>query len=107
MRWAATLGVVALALLALGIAGHHVVREKIQARLADDLSTLLQAEVTAVRKTIQARPMIPMLKAIVAHFTGDPGWAKVRPPFLPLDAAEAQAGIAELTEQYGFELKAA
>ena len=70
---------------------------------ADDL----QAEITAVRKTIQARPMIPMLKAIVAHFTGDPGWAKVRPPFLPLEAAEAQAGIAELTEQYGFELKAA
>lgn len=70
---------------------------------ADDL----QAEITAVRTTIQARPMIPMLKAIVAHFTNDPGWAKVRPPFLPLDAAEAQAGIAELTEQYGFELKAA
>ena len=51
--------------------------------------------------------MIPMLKAIVAHFTNDAGWANVRPPFLPLDAAEAEAGIAELTDQFGFELKAA
>lgn len=70
---------------------------------ADDL----QAEITAMRKTIQARPMIPMLKAIVAHFTNDPGWTRVRPPFLPLNAAEAQAGIAELTKEYGFKLKAA
>ena len=70
---------------------------------ADDL----QAEIAAVRTTIQARPMIPMLKAIVAHFTNDAGWANVRPPFLPLDAAEAEAGIAELTDQFGFELKAA
>lgn len=67
----------------------------------------LQEEITAMRMTIQARPMIPMLKAIVAHFRNDPGWAQVRPPFLPLDEAQAQAGIAELTEQYGFELKAA
>ena len=51
--------------------------------------------------------MIPMLKAIVAHFQNDPGWARMRPPFLALDAAEAQAGITELTEQFGFELKAA
>lgn len=72
-----------------------------------DQAGQLQAEITSVRKTIQARPMIPMLKAIVAHFRNDPGWAKVRPPFLSLDAGEAQAGIAELTEQYGFELKAA
>jgi dihydrodipicolinate synthase/N-acetylneuraminate lyase len=51
--------------------------------------------------------MIPMLKAIVAHYRNDPAWAKVRPPLLPLEEVQAQAGIAELTEQYGFELKAA
>lgn len=72
-----------------------------------DQADRLQDEITALRKTIQTRPMIPMLKAIVAHYRNDTGWARVRPPFLPLDAAEAQAGIAELTEQYGFELKAA
>jgi 4-hydroxy-tetrahydrodipicolinate synthase len=72
-----------------------------------DQADALQDEITSLRMTIQARPMIPMLKAIVAHYRSDPGWARVRPPFLPLDAAEAEAGIAELTEQYGFELKAA
>ncbi len=72
-----------------------------------DQADTLQAEITSLRITIQARPMIPMLKAIVAHYRNDPGWAKVRPPFLPLDAGEAKAGISELTEQFGFELKAA
>jgi 4-hydroxy-tetrahydrodipicolinate synthase len=72
-----------------------------------DQADALQDEITSLRMTIQARPMIPMLKAIVAHYRSDPGWARVRPPFLPLDAAQAEAVIAELTEQYGFELKAA
>lgn len=72
-----------------------------------DQADALQAEITAVRKTIQERPMIPMLKAIVAHYLNDPQWARVRPPFLPLGAGEAEAGIAELSEQFGFELKAA
>lgn len=72
-----------------------------------DQADALQAEITAFRQTIQARPMIPMLKAIVAHFNNDPEWNRLRPPFLPLDEADAKAGIAELTEQYGFELKAA
>ena len=72
-----------------------------------DQADALQAEITAFRQTIQARPMIPMLKAIVAHFNNDPEWNRLRPPFLPLDETDAKAGIAELTEQYGFELKAA
>ncbi len=72
-----------------------------------DQADTLQAEITSLRTTIQARPMIPMLKAIVAHHRNDPGWARLRAPFLPLDAGEAKAGIAELTEQFGFELKAA
>ncbi len=72
-----------------------------------DRADSLQEEITNLRTTIQARPMIPMLKAIVAHYRNDSGWARLRPPFLPLDAGEAKAGIDELAEQYGFELKAA
>lgn len=72
-----------------------------------DQADRLQDGITSMRKSIQARPMIPMLKAIVAHFRNDPGWMRLRPPFVPLGAAEARAGIAELTEQYGFKLKAA
>ncbi|HEY1259755.1 MAG TPA: dihydrodipicolinate synthase family protein, partial [Stellaceae bacterium] len=47
----------------------------------------LQAEATLLRKTMQAYPMVPALKRVVAHFRGDPGWAAVRPPMVPLDAA--------------------
>ena len=42
----------------------------------------LQAEITLARKTIQAYPMVPALKRIVAHFHHDPDWAAVRPPMV-------------------------
>ena len=67
----------------------------------------LQDHITSLRQTVQTRPMIPILKAIVAHYRGDPGWARLRPPFLPLEAADAAEGIAELEEAYGFTLEAA
>ena len=35
-----------------------------------------------MRKTIQAYPMVPALKRIVAHFHDDPDWAAVRPPMV-------------------------
>lgn len=63
----------------------------------------LQAEVTTVRKTMQAYPMVPALKRVVAHFHGDPGWAAVRPPMTPLDQTQSQALIADLAK-IGFAL---
>ena len=39
----------------------------------------LQAGITALRKAIQAFPMIPALKALIAHYRQDPGWAKRAP----------------------------
>jgi 4-hydroxy-tetrahydrodipicolinate synthase len=63
----------------------------------------LQAEITNVRKTIQAYPMVPALKAIVAHFHKDPEWAAVRPPMVPLDAAQTKALLADLA-RIGFTL---
>jgi 4-hydroxy-tetrahydrodipicolinate synthase len=63
----------------------------------------LQAEITTVRKTMQAYPMVPALKQVVAHFHGDPAWAAVRPPMLPLDQAQAAALIADLAK-IGFAL---
>jgi 4-hydroxy-tetrahydrodipicolinate synthase len=63
----------------------------------------LQAEITAVRKAIQAYPMVPALKAIVAHFHKDPEWAAVRPPMMRLDAAQAAALLADLS-RIGFSL---
>jgi 4-hydroxy-tetrahydrodipicolinate synthase len=63
----------------------------------------LQAAITLTRKTIQAYPMVPALKRIVAHFHGDPAWANVRPPMLPLDAAQSKALLADL-DKIGFTL---
>jgi 4-hydroxy-tetrahydrodipicolinate synthase len=63
----------------------------------------LQAEITALRKTLQAYPMVPGLKRIVAHFHGDPVWAAVRPPLVPLGEAQSSALIADLAK-LGFTL---
>ena len=64
----------------------------------------LQAGITAIRKAIQAYPMIPALKAIIAHYRGDPGWAALRPPFVPLPAADAEKAVRTLAEAHGFTL---
>ena len=47
----------------------------------------LQAAITATRKIVQQVPMIPALKAIVAHYAADPAWKTVRPPLTELGAA--------------------
>ncbi len=64
----------------------------------------LQADITALRKAIQAFPMIPALKALIAHYRQDPGWAKLRPPFVALPAAEADKVIRTLADAHGFKL---
>jgi 4-hydroxy-tetrahydrodipicolinate synthase len=64
---------------------------------------MLQAEITLARKTIQAYPMVPALKRIVAHFHGDPDWANVRPPMVKLSEAQSAALIGDLA-RIGFTL---
>lgn len=55
----------------------------------------LQAGIDRIRKIFQAHgPMIPALKAVLAHFAQDPGWRTVRPPFLEME--EAGALLADL-----------
>ena len=63
----------------------------------------LQAEITLARKTIQAYPMVPALKRIVAHFHNDPDWAAVRPPMVPLNEGQSAALLADLAK-IGFTL---
>ena len=58
----------------------------------------LQAEITTLRKALQAYPMVPALKRIVAHFHNDPDWATVRPPLEPLSPAQSAALIADLAK---------
>jgi 4-hydroxy-tetrahydrodipicolinate synthase len=52
--------------------------------------------VNAVRAAVERAPVIPGLKAILAHHAGDPGWETPRPPLVPLDAERRQAVLAEL-----------
>ena len=56
----------------------------------------LQAEITTLRNILQAYPMVPALKRVVAHYHDDPAWAVVRPPLVPLDAVQSRALIADL-----------
>jgi len=63
----------------------------------------LQAEITTLRKALQAYPMVPALKRVVAHFHNDPDWAAVRPPHVMLDQAQSSALLADLAN-LGFTL---
>jgi len=56
----------------------------------------LQADISATRAAIQKVPMIGALKAIVAHYSGDPDWVTVRPPLMELGAEKTPSLIAEL-----------
>jgi 4-hydroxy-tetrahydrodipicolinate synthase len=64
----------------------------------------LQADITALRKAIQAFPMIPALKALIAHYRQDPGWSKLRAPFVGLSTADAEKVIRTLADAHGFTL---
>ncbi|MEZ5855198.1 MAG: dihydrodipicolinate synthase family protein [Hyphomicrobiaceae bacterium] len=64
----------------------------------------MQASVTALRMAIQSYPMIPVLKALIAHYREDQEWADVRPPFTELPAGEAKAAIEALARDHNFRL---
>ena len=56
-----------------------------------------QAALDRVRATFQKFPMIPALKAAIAHFSGDDGWITVRPPLVALDVEQRRQLIDALT----------
>jgi len=56
----------------------------------------MQAAITATRKLVQKQPMIPALKATIAHFGNDPQWKTCRPPLVELNAAQEEQLIREL-----------
>lgn len=64
----------------------------------------MQEKISALRKTVQSFPVIPTMKALIAHYRQDEGWADVRPPFTPLPNAEAERAIKTLADQHGFRL---
>ena len=61
--------------------------------------TPVQARLDVIRGVFQKFPMIPALKAAIAHHGGDAGWSTVRPPLVALTPAQANALVAELDRQ--------
>ncbi len=55
-----------------------------------------QKALDTVRNTFQKFPMIPALKAAVAHFAGDAGYATVRPPLVKLNPQQNSELLAAL-----------
>jgi 4-hydroxy-tetrahydrodipicolinate synthase len=52
-----------------------------------------------IRGVFAKFPMIPALKAAVAHYGGDAAWATVRPPLVALTADQARALVSELDQK--------
>ena len=65
----------------------------------------LNDEMVALRKAIQAYPMIPALKEIMAQRNGDPAWRGIRPPLAALDPEQA-AGLTRDLARLAFPLAA-
>lgn len=60
-----------------------------------------QAELDRIRSIFQGYVMIPAMKAAVAHYSGRPGWLRVRPPLDPFGEAPSLELISSL-EKAGF-----
>jgi 4-hydroxy-tetrahydrodipicolinate synthase len=56
----------------------------------------MQAAITATRRIVQKQPMIPALKATIAHFANDPQWVTCRPPLVELNENQKQQLVSEL-----------
>jgi 4-hydroxy-tetrahydrodipicolinate synthase len=51
-------------------------------------------EAVAIRKLFDGKPLVPGVKALLAHIHGDPQWARVEPPLAEFPAADRTATIA-------------
>ena len=56
----------------------------------------LQEALNGLRGAIEKLPVIPALKAVVAHHAGDPAWLTVRPPLVALAPAQRDVLVADL-----------
>jgi len=56
----------------------------------------LQQALNHLRGTVEKYPVIPALKAIVAHYSNEASWRTVRPPLVELTSAHAESLLADL-----------
>jgi 4-hydroxy-tetrahydrodipicolinate synthase len=57
-----------------------------------------QTRLDEIRGIFAKFPMIPALKAAVAHWSGDPAWATVRPPLVALTCEQSTALVTQLEQ---------
>ena len=69
----------------------------------DAAADTFQAGISATRALFQKYPMIPALKAAIAHHSGDAGWSTVRPPLVELSPGQHHALVADLAK-HGFDM---
>jgi 4-hydroxy-tetrahydrodipicolinate synthase len=60
-----------------------------------------QASLNTIREVFKQFPVIPALKAAIAHYSDDPAWVRVRPPLVELDETQRNA-LAQALRSAGF-----
>src|SRR5918997_3820194 len=70
----------------------RLARQVYDAHSADkaDEADALQERLTQLRASIEAYPVIPALKRLMAHLTGDEQWRNIRPPLSSLEERQAK-----------------
>lgn len=66
---------------------------------------LLQSGITRRRQIVEAFPLIPAIKAVLAHRYGQPTWRKTRVPLMPLDE-EREGKLVEALTLAGYAISA-
>jgi 4-hydroxy-tetrahydrodipicolinate synthase len=56
--------------------------------------TMALGQAVAIRKLFDGKPLVPGVKALLAHLHGEPQWACVAPPLSALPAADRKAVVA-------------
>jgi len=74
---------------------------RLYATWSSDDADAQHARLNEIRGIFAHYPMIPALKAVVAHYSNDPSWATVRPPLVELTAEQKTSLIGEL-DRVGF-----
>ncbi len=77
----------------------RAIRELYDAALAGGDIAERHSEVERLRTILQRYALIPAMKQMLADAKGDPGWARLRPPLMPLSADDASALGADLKAQ--------
>jgi 4-hydroxy-tetrahydrodipicolinate synthase len=73
-------------------AGIRATYDALRAQAADGAAK--DETMRAVRKALEAWPLVPALKHLIAHYRGDHAWRAVRPPMLPLPEEEGAKLVA-------------